>query len=479
MTDAGQPAARVAHTPYSPRFRTALVLTGTGTAGAYHAGVLRAIREAGVKIDIVAGRGIGVVGALFAAVDGGARLWSADGFWRSPAPGAAYPWRPAIRALAWTLWVTLALTLIPLVFLAGGLIVYPLSYGMSLAHLRAGAALADAYAGLVAFAFRPGTLPTWLPQAAVLLCGALLVQLVLAARRASGQDSRRRVRGAFWWRVFGAPLDSRAPIDYWRGALWRLMTGGAKVPLPGQGELSRRYAEVLADGLGQPGFRELIAVVHDLDTRRDLVAALLAEGHRHAFFGRGRGGAWAHRAGETLDLAGVGRDHAMDVLAAALSVPVVSEPWPVTFAPDSFWRGETHRVCDRPEGVARLIEEVVEAGAEQVIVVSASPALSSPHTLKDRRIDGHGRLGDWLAAAEAAAVRDAVRASARSLHAVFLIEPAHNPIGPFDCRGAYDERSDRVLPLSELTGRGYEDAYRQFIEPEVGAGGDDLPQAPA
>ena len=70
---------------YSPQRRTALVLTGTGTAGAYHAGVLRALHEAGVKIDIVAGRGIGVVGALFAAIDGAQRLWDEKGFWRTAA----------------------------------------------------------------------------------------------------------------------------------------------------------------------------------------------------------------------------------------------------------------------------------------------------------------------------------------------------------------------------------------------------------
>ena len=44
--------------PYSPKHRTALVLTGTGTAGAYHAGVLRALAEAGVRIDLVAGRAL-------------------------------------------------------------------------------------------------------------------------------------------------------------------------------------------------------------------------------------------------------------------------------------------------------------------------------------------------------------------------------------------------------------------------------------
>ena len=43
----------------------------------------------GVKIDLVAGRGIGAVGALFAAVDGGARLWEPNGFWRSPSARAS------------------------------------------------------------------------------------------------------------------------------------------------------------------------------------------------------------------------------------------------------------------------------------------------------------------------------------------------------------------------------------------------------
>src|SRR6185369_5779002 len=83
--------------PYSTRLRTALVLTGTGTAGAYHAGVLRAFREAGVRVDLVAGRGIGAAGAFFAAVDGGQRLWDADGLWKDGAIARAYQWRPPLR----------------------------------------------------------------------------------------------------------------------------------------------------------------------------------------------------------------------------------------------------------------------------------------------------------------------------------------------------------------------------------------------
>src|SRR5260221_11271715 len=88
---------------YSPQRRTALVLTGTGTAGAYHAGVLRALHEAGVKIDIVGANGIGVVGALFTAVDGTHRLWDERGFWRSAAIRSLYPWRSTLRYIVWTL----------------------------------------------------------------------------------------------------------------------------------------------------------------------------------------------------------------------------------------------------------------------------------------------------------------------------------------------------------------------------------------
>ena len=43
---------------------------------------------------------------------------------------------------------------------------------------------------------------------------------------------------------------------------------------------------------------------------------------------------------------------------------------------------------------------------------------------------------------------------------------------PRDFAGVYDEQSDRESVLAELVERGYEDAYRQFIEPVVAAGGE-------
>ncbi len=97
---------------YSPDRRTALVLCGTGAHGAYHAGVLRALQEAGVKIDVVAGQGIGAATAAVAAIDGGARLWDASGLWQSAAPATMYGWKPLLRV---TGWITAALALILLV----------------------------------------------------------------------------------------------------------------------------------------------------------------------------------------------------------------------------------------------------------------------------------------------------------------------------------------------------------------------------
>jgi hypothetical protein len=117
------------------------------------------------------------------------------------------------------------------------------------------------------------------------------------------------------------------------------------------------------------------------------------------------------------------------------------------------------------------------AGAEQVIVVSSASTVARPHALASLRLDGFGKLGEWMAAQDAAATREAVAARRGQFRHLHVIQPAHNPTGPFDFDGAYDERSDRVQGLAEVIARGYEDAYHQFIEPAVG-GSDDLASAP-
>jgi hypothetical protein len=461
-------------TAYSPERRTALVLTGTGAHGAYHAGVLRALQEAGVKIDILAGHGVGAGSAALAALDGSARLWEASGIWRSRAAAGLYGWRWPIRVASGIAVVLLTILLTPIAVLLVGLLVSLAGFVLEMLQLRAGATMVSTYSAWLQSAFAGPNLPTTVPRAATIALLAIIAVLAVGGFMAGRSSGGRRGRGAWWWRVLGAPLAAEQAREWFATAIWDLIRGAAPVARPSMTVLGRRYSEVLLENLGQPGFRELVIVATDLDGRRDVVAALLTELHRRDFLAPRVG---RDRRSEVIDLAGVGRDHAIDVVLAGLTPLRVCDPYPITFAPDSYWRGETHRVCDRPGTLHRLLEEVAAAGARQAIVVSAVAPIDAPHHLRPPRLDLRGRFGEVEGVAEAVALRDALEAMSLHFDAIYVIQPAHNPIGPYDVAGAYDEASDRRQDLSELLERAYEDAYRQFIEPVVGASGEHLARA--
>ncbi len=454
--------------PYSPHRRTALLFAGAGTAGAYQAGVLRALHEAGVKIDVVGGRGIGAVSALFAAVDGGARLWDDNGLWKTPAVAGLYPWHPLLRLLTWSAVLAVGIVAAPFAAMALGLVVFPIDFVLKMVGWS-GSGLAGAYLRLADAAFAPTGLPTWLPRLAVLVLGAAGSVALLSA---ATSGAHRHERGPFWWRLVPAPLSTASASAHCWSVLWDLLRGAAPVRQPAPAELARRYAELLSENIGQPGFRELVIAVHDLDTRRDLVCAVVAESRRRDFVRRDANGESDTRRAEVLDLAGVSRDHLADVVEASLAVALVTEPHAIHFTSDSYWRGEIHRLCDRPGSLLRLLDEVVALGAEQIVLVSSAPETAGPHELSRPRLDGRGRIGEHLESSEAAAVRDVLQAVRASGIRLFLVRPAHNPVGPFDFTGGFDDRSDRPQPLAELIAHGYEDAYHQFVEPVIAPSGD-------
>ena len=462
---------------YSPQRRTALVLSGTGTAGAYHAGVLRALHEAGVKIDVVAGRGIGAVGALFAAIDGAHRLWDEKGFWRTSDRRALYPWRQTLRLAAWTLATAVALVAVPLAAMVVGLIVFPIDFLLKMVGATGRGGLTAWYLGVVEVAFAPDGLPTWLPRLVLLLLGsAASVALATGFWRGG-----RQPRGAMWWRMVPAPLSSAPAIEHCWRILWDLVRGATPLKQPGRADLARRYTEMLADNLGQPGFRELVLVVHDVDAGRDLVFALVTPPRRRDLLRTSRFGDVEARRADVIDLAGAGRDHLADALGAALSVPLATDFHLLRFAPDAYWRGEQHRLSDRPASLERLVQELLAVDVEQIVLASASPEAGGPHALGAPRMDGRGRVGEYLQSSETAAVRDVLARAAGGGERlqVYAIRPTHNAIGPFDFDGGFDDRSGRRSNLMELMGRGYEDAYRQFIEPVVGASGERVGHAEA
>jgi len=460
----------MADASYSPRLRTALVLTGAGTAGAYQAGALRALSEAGVKIDVMAAHGPGVANAIMASVDGAARLGNAAGPWSAPSLAQAYRWRAGLRAAGLGVALALATLLLPLIVLVVAAGVYGLSLLASLASFTGVAAsLVHAYAVILDVLFHPPILPTIVPRVMVLcllVTGGVLAGAWWRAR--TRRPSRRRTSGAVWWQLFGSPIDPSEPVRTLTNAVWMLVRGASTETDPPLFEIGRHYIELLTENFGQPGFCEVIFGVHDLDARRDLTLAVLPEASLALFSARRPvGGA---REAEAIDLSTPMRDHLAGLVAGAVQLPGLTAGQPVTFPSDHYWQGETHRLCDRPELVHRLVEEVIGLGVEQIVFLSAAPTAGLPHALGPQPADLRGRAGEWQRSVETAVLDDAIALSTSRFSGVFVIRPSHNPIGPFQFAGTYDETSDRVRSLGDLQRQGYEDAYRLFIEPVVASG---------
>lgn len=460
----------MADASYSPRLRTALVLTGSGTAGAYQAGVIRALTDAGAKIDLIAAHGPGIANACIASVDGGQRLGDASSPWVSPSLLKSYRWRAGLRAAAWGVLVALATLLLPLVVLVVAALMYALSLLAALVSLPGVASwLVGAYATTLDILFHPPILPTVIPRLMVLsllVTAAILVVTWARARRA--KPSRRRASGAFWWQLLGAPIDGSEPAGTLTDALWAIVRGAASGSAPATAEVGRRYVELLTENFGQPGFREVVLGLHDLDARRDLAFAVVPEGRLAAFAERRSvGGA---REAEAIDLTTAMRDSLADLIAAATGIPGATSGRAITFPADHYWQGEAHRLTDRPEIVHRLIDEVLALGAEQVILVSAAPPAGTPHALGPRPVDLKGRAGEWLRSIETAVTDDVIVHAATRFSGVFVIRPVHNSVGPLQFAGTYDEASDRARSVADVIRQGYEDANRLFVEPVLASG---------
>src|SRR5437762_1043068 len=138
-------------------------------------------------------------------------------------------------------------------------------------------------------------------------------------------SGRRRERGGMWWRGVRAPLSSREVLNRSWAAIWDLVKGGVQIKQPSPADLSGRYVDLLSENLGQPGFRELVIAAHDLDARRDLIFALVAENRRRTLIRRASTAEADLRRAEVVDLSGTGRLHVADAVAAALAVPVVND----------------------------------------------------------------------------------------------------------------------------------------------------------
>ena len=225
--------------------------------GAYHAGVLKALEEAGVKIDVMAGQGVG-----------GGR-------------GRARRRRRGIASVGskGNLAQRSSQILLPVenVRARGRMACVPV-HGPDACDV--GSARDRPRVRVGALADRCGPYSCW---------------------RAADNRRRGRHRGSSRFKAAIRRKENRgggcwerrwtgtARRSTFAGALWELLHAGGPVRNPTRADVGRRYAEVFDESVGQPGFRELMIVATDLDSRRDIVAALLRDPFRRDFVARDPG----------------------------------------------------------------------------------------------------------------------------------------------------------------------------------------------
>ena len=478
---------------YSPKRRTALVLTGSGTSGAYAAGVLKALDESGVKIDLVVGSGAGAVVAAFAAVAGGSKLYGKGGFWEGVSWRSFYRLRSPLRVTLLLLGFAFAVFLLPLALalLAGlgfplFLLVDLLSPGTTRQLLgwlwEAPSLLRLPY--LVALAA-----PSFVLSALALLT---LLRLLLRDRKRLGE-------------LFESVIDAepaRLRLSRFLGEVSRGPALAGK--LPSEPELGRRYVALASDNLGQPGFRELILRVADLDSGQLLPFVLLADPHKLAFAEARSRGQRSRLEGlpGAVDLRAAGYDALLfDAVMTGLLPPLVAPVRRVRFPRRGIHAGETRRLSDASLLGECGISEALAAGAEQVIVVTSAPATASA----PRRRRGALAVADaFVAALERQSVdvelktvelmnrmvvtlgdegqedgwQDPATGRRHRAFALYVIRPERRGPGPLELDGTQDPATEVVETAEDLLELGYRDAYRSFVEPVVGAVPDTAPRAP-
>jgi hypothetical protein len=266
---------------------------------------------------------------------------------------------------------------------------------------------------------------------------------------------------------------------------------------PSEAELGKRFVALLAENLGQPGFRELILRTADLETGSVLPFVLLHDAPRAAFASTRTRGPRSRLEGipGAVDLREPGHDSLLfDAVMTGLLPPLVAPVRRVAFPRGGIFAGETHRLTDATLAAGCGISEAIAAGAEQVIVAAGTPHSASP---PPRRRGPRAAADGVLAALERQALEGDVRGAERTSRMVealghrmddgsrawqdpatgrvyrdlpvYVVRPDRRAFGPLELDGAQDPATEVLETPEDLLEQGYRDAYRMFVEPVVGA----------
>jgi hypothetical protein len=444
----------VSGTHFSSRRRTAVILSGEGTAAAYLTGVMRALEISGTRADLLMGRGAGALVAAFSAIQADDRLHGENGLLATSGRRRPFRLRPLYQLALACLGVALA------AFLAPALI--------GLVSIVALPALA-AFDWLVPGSGAEGSGPGWLSELMmaaetsylraialplILLFAVLLARWLLVLLRERRAPEREEL-------LPSTTHDLDPLADELESSLWQAVRGASAEARPkSRQEIGDAYRKLLSASLGQPGFHELIIYALDSDTGQEVPFVVLKERFSKTLSSPSR----MARA-EPIDLAGSGASILFDALVASISPPGLVDAVPIKLPLGSRYGGEVHRFCSSVVTGRGAVADAIAAGAEQIIyVASVAP---------NDRAGGSAWERLSSAALRTAIDEDLERAALSPDVPLFLIRPERERLQPFELQGRAQLGNER-LDLAALSAHGQRDAERLFVEPVLGG---DLPGA--
>jgi hypothetical protein len=457
--------------------RTAVVFAGSGASGAYHAGVLKALDEAGVRIDLMVGSGVGVLAAAFGAAASGSVLYGDQGLWREISASRVFRLRPGLRFLRSLGLVALSAFLVPafLALLLGLLLPAFLAVDFARPGFmnRLLETLAAVAPGLRLFFVIALAAPTFIALLFLLVRGAAIL-------RRSGRRFGESLESAFDLKGMEAKLARR---------LWEVARGPAvNESAPATSEVGRQFAALIAENAGQPGFRALVLRAASLDARNPLVLKLVPD-----YQGAHR----APEADEALDL----RDSAAapllyDVVATAFAATPLAAPRRVRLPKQGAFGGEVHRIAEASAVEGAGLSEAIALGADRIVLVTATAA--DPGPLAERR-GPKALAAAFLALQERTVIESDLRHTERLNRIVetvghqrttgerewqdpltgrrfrsvtiHVVRPRRSLIRPLDLDGAIDPASEVETTLQDWLEEGHRDTYRCFLDAALGEEG--------
>jgi hypothetical protein len=439
---------------FSHHRRTAVILLGDGTASAYLAGAMSALDAAGVRVDVVLGKGAGALIAALSAIDADKRLEGDDGLLARVAKRAPWGLRPLYKVTLCCLALSFAAFLSPALVGVVALLFVPF---VTVARLLTGSGSSAAEPSWFGYLLQAGE-PYYLRAMVVpliVLCTFWLGWFVVAAVR------ERR------WPKLPELYELSTLIELLESTFWRAVRGTSTDERPrDREELGDAYRKLLAGSLGQRGFRELIFYALDTDGGHEVPFAMLKE----RFFKRLE----KHRLGraegirsEPIDLAHAGGTLLFDALIAALSPPGLVASVALKLPLGTRNGGEVHRFSSSLFAASSAMADAIASGAEQIIIVaSCTPGERPMGNALERLTESalRNRLSDELS--------EAARAPE---FPVFLIRPDKQRLSLYEIAGRAQFGNDR-LDLAALSAHGHRDAFRLFIDPVLGdvhPGGDE------